>query len=299
MKSVLLSIIACLLVTVPALGQDINTIIQQGKQTGIFEFDRGTFTNFPMVELGTRTGFEFTGHGKSSHGTNLGALDGSTTRLVGGGFKGVISHFTFEKLTFVRQTIHIDSGPTIGSGNGGWDKCSFIDCTITFGNPAFNGNGADCWFRDCVFIRTKVGNKTSQNINYWFENCQINTCGPVFFQCDGGGNIHFEDCYVIDTGTLVQVTGPGHVFGGQNAWVTFNKIAYDAKHRNYLLPDGTTGKRRDTLVNDTNTWYGAGRVLVANNVRFSPSYPGILLRHTDKTSWTKHFSANQNLRAAR
>lgn len=249
------------------------------------EFPAGTYKNFPMVDLGTRTGLEFVGHGKGNHGQYIGKLDGSSTRLIGGGFRGVIAHFTFEKLIFSNQIIHIDSGPSIGSGNGGWDKCSFINCEIIFGNKNYNRNGADCWFRDCVFIRSTVRNSTSQNINYTFDHCQINTCGPAFFQCDGGGNIHFDDIYVLDTGTLVQVTGNGAVFGGQNSLVTFRRVTYDQKHSDFELPDGTIGKRRDILVDDVNNHYGENRRVIADSIVFSPQYPGLVLHYTTKTEW--------------
>lgn len=253
-----------------------DEIIESGLSTGKIDFPIGVDIEInKTIELGTRSGLQFTGGGKSSH-ANRTQFDGSTTRLIWTGpvgdpmFRGIISHFSFNSLTFVGK-IHIDSGRGMGSGNGVWEQCSFINSSVLFGNPEWNGNGADCYFDKCVFIKSFLQNTSSQNINYSILNSQINNCG-TFFDCRGGGIINIQNAYVLRTPTLVAVKGPGHVFGSQNGRLRFAQVSYDAKQMEtpYLFRD--TG------------YYGGGRICRLEGIDFSPNWPGII-HFSEKAIW--------------
>lgn len=243
-----------------------------------YKYPAGDYPVYETINEVKQVGLLMEGAGQAyypkSHPT-----DGNVTRLVWMGpkdqpmFRGSIRHGVFRDMQFVGGDIHITSMRGFGTGLCTFERCSFYECGVKFGDESYNGNAADSSFRDCTFNRCEnpIELTTSQNVNYLIENSMFYRC-PRAVNVLGGGIVTMKNCYMTQIPVVYEVRGDGSKTGTQNGNFVVRDLRYDWKQD--AVP---------TLVRDTSA-YGS-RVLVVDNVH-SPR--GINLTdvvNNDKVNW--------------
>jgi len=190
----------------------IEKIIEEGNETGLYEFPAGDFYTDKPIALPDRDGLTFRGAGNVYHRKRH-KSERQTTRIIWTGppdrsfFTGAVRDGLFEGVAFVDAVVHITSGRDIGTGHSLFNRCSFIgkDAGIKFGDQ-HNRNAADNTIRNCQFVQCEkpVELLASQVVNNLIDGCKFFKTKCVLY-VKGGGLTKIRDAYCSQVPTIIHL----------------------------------------------------------------------------------------------
>lgn len=240
-------------------------VIDDFKQTGLLKLGKGEFSIDQTIDLGTMIGVRVEGAG-TVYATTHSGFDKQITKLIWAGtpgepmIKGQIRHGLFQDIQFQGAKIWIQSRTGLGTGLCQFNRVCFngADAGVKFGDVV-NANAADSKFNFCEWVNCDscIELSTSQNVNYGVSDSLFYRCNRVF-DIPAGGLINFDNCYMIRTPIVFDISGDGSKVGSQNANFSVTNIRYDAQQ-----------DVKPKIVKDTGS-YGTNRKLFVLNEHAPP-----------------------------
>ena len=257
--------------TVPRFFDTTEPLVQIGA---------GDYYVYETIDFDKISGIKFQGMGQAYYPKDH-PTDGAVTRLIWKGdpsvpmFRGPVRHGLFQDIQFVGGYLQIMPIRGFGTGLCNFERCTFFNSGVKFGDNSYNANAADSTFRDCQFVNCKtacVELSTSQNVNYLIDNCMFYRCANVV-NVRGGGLVTLRDCYLTQIPTVFKIIGDGSKTGSHNGNFVVRDLRYDWKQ-----------DVKPTIVNDI-SGYGSGRKLIVDNVHSPRGVSHVKILNSEKVEW--------------